>query len=359
MSRMKKVLRVAVLPILLIGLIALPVYADIVGELLKANIFSDRINTTFGSAALNNDVTIYGDFTVTGTFTGGSAGLVMSNGETVTNPVDSDVIVTYDDDAVNLGSWILKSSNTSVSALDYVDILGRWPDSGGTATDYAYIQIISDTVTDSAETGSVAIGGFTTGTSGRFALFSGSAAILDAASWANTEATLGLYVNSNVNYLNASAAGVVTLPATSHEYQFTDAKLGTTAGWATRGANNIWHTTCPASQSGSTLVIPVELRVGQTITAFKVVGQIESAGNTATLDADLRKVTTAADDLVDASVGAITQISVTADTAVATEKTSLSDTVAATETFYVLLTATTAAATDIDLQGVTVTVTEN
>jgi len=138
------------------------------------------------------------------------------------------------------------------------------------------------------------------------------------------------------------------------------AKAGTTAGWTVRAGDNISLATCPASQTSATLVLPVtvDLRVGWTITGFKVIGQIESAGNTATLDADLRKHTSAAGDVADASVGAITQISATEDTAVATAKTGLSEVVAAGETFYVLLTATTAASTDVALQGITLTVSE-
>jgi hypothetical protein len=106
-------------------------------------------------------------------------------------------------------------------------------------------------------------------------------------------------------------------------------------------------------------VLPLTgLTIGDTVTSFKVVAQIESAGNTATLDADLRKLTNAVGDPTDASIGAITQVSVTADTAVAAEKTGLTEVVAATEALYVLLTATTAASTDIRLLGITYTVTE-
>ena len=86
-------------------------------------------------------------------------------------------------------------------------------------------------------------------------------------------------------------------------------------------------------------------------------GQIESAGNTATLDADLRKLTATAAGNADASVGAITQISVTADTKITTEKTGLTEVTAADESFYVLLTGTTAASTDVDLMSITITVT--
>lgn len=139
------------------------------------------------------------------------------------------------------------------------------------------------------------------------------------------------------------------------------AKVGATAGWVVDAADDLGLlATCPASQTASTLVVPISgLKVGDTITAFSVVGQIESAGNTVTLDANLRKLTAAAADVTDASIDSITQISVTADTAVATSKTlGASEDVAADETFYVLLTATTGALTDIALQGLTVTVTE-
>lgn len=139
-----------------------------------------------------------------------------------------------------------------------------------------------------------------------------------------------------------------------------DCKVGATAGWVVAAGANNPLVTCPASQSGSTLVIPIKvpLKVGWTITAFSIIAQIESAGGTVTLDADLRKTTNAAGDPTDGSVGAITQVSVTADTAVAAAKTGLSEVVAATETFYILVTATTAGSTDIALQGYTLTVTE-
>lgn len=142
-------------------------------------------------------------------------------------------------------------------------------------------------------------------------------------------------------------------------------KAGATAGWAMPSAHsgftNASIAGLPASQTASTFVIPLQgLKVGDTITAFSVAAQIESAGNTATLDADLRKVTIVADNSTDASIGAITQVSVTADTAVSSSKTlATPEVVAADEQFYVLLTGTTAAATDVQLSGITVTATEN
>ena len=140
------------------------------------------------------------------------------------------------------------------------------------------------------------------------------------------------------------------------------AKLGSGAGWTLGGGavNTGLMATMAASQTAGTLVVPIPgLKVGDTITAFSLIGQIESAGGTVTLDADLRKLTAAAADVTDASVGAITQISVTADAIISASKDALAEVVAADETFYVLLTGTTGASTDIALQGITVTVTES
>lgn len=141
------------------------------------------------------------------------------------------------------------------------------------------------------------------------------------------------------------------------------ARVGATAGWVTTASTNVGRmATCPASQAASTLVIPLHhLKVGDTITGFYAVGQIESAGGTVTLDIALRKLTSAAADLVDALVGSITQLLVTAETVISSTnagKTGLSDAVDANETFYLLITASTGSLCDIDLQGVAVTVTE-
>lgn len=141
------------------------------------------------------------------------------------------------------------------------------------------------------------------------------------------------------------------------------AKVGATAGFAVNAGDNLGLlATCPASQTASTLVVPIPgLKVGDTITSFHLVGQIESAGNAVTVDADLRKLTAAAADVTDASVGAIVQLSVTADTIMSssnTNKASLTEVVAADETFYVLITVTTGASTDVALQGVAITVSE-
>ena len=137
-------------------------------------------------------------------------------------------------------------------------------------------------------------------------------------------------------------------------------RAGATAGWASPSAHsgftNAGIVGLPASQTASTWVIPIDgLEVGDVITSFSVVAQVESAGGAVTLDADLRKFTNAAANATDASVGAITQVAVTADTAVADSKTfAAAETVSAIESYYVLLTGTTAASTDVQLMGIVV-----
>jgi len=98
-------------------------------------------------------------------------------------------------------------------------------------------------------------------------------------------------------------------------------------------------------------VLPVDgVGIGDIITGFKIVAQVESAGNAVTIDAALRAVTNVAAEPTDASIGAITQVSVTADTAVSQAKTGLTETVTSGKSYYILLTATTLASTDIILQ---------
>lgn len=142
-----------------------------------------------------------------------------------------------------------------------------------------------------------------------------------------------------------------------------NAKAGAGAGWTVNAGNDLGTlATMAASQTAGTLVCRLDgLKVGDTITAFHLIGQIESAGNVVTLDADLRALTAAAGDPTDASIAAMTQLSVTADTAVTvanTAKTAIAEVVAADKVYYMLITGTTNASTDVQLLGVAVTVTE-
>ena len=160
-------------------------------------------------------------------------------------------------------------------------------------------------------------------------------------------AAVGGYARTGVKYVGSALA----------------AKLGSTgAGWVIDAADDKFLQTLPASQTAEKLIIPVQgLHVGDTITGFGLVGQIESAGGAVTVDGELRKQTAAAADVTDASVGSMTQISVTADTAIdaTQDKGSLAEVVAPGETFYIIVTATTAASTDVAISGYSITVTSS
>ena len=133
-------------------------------------------------------------------------------------------------------------------------------------------------------------------------------------------------------------------------------KAGATAGFTT--ATNNGTATCAATITSGTFTLPIiGLVAGDIISAFKVIAQIESAGGAVTLDATLRYTTNVAADPTDTSLGGITQISVSADTASAVSKTlATAYTVTSGQSVYALLTATTAGSTDIQVLGVEVTV---
>lgn len=135
-------------------------------------------------------------------------------------------------------------------------------------------------------------------------------------------------------------------------------KVGGTAGWVVGAADNLAVVgRLPASQTASTLVLPlVGLKAGSRIKGGFISGQIESAGNAASITWDLRKQTAAAADPTDASVDAMdAALSVTADTAIGASNGAIpavDELVVAGVTYYALVTATTAASTDIQLLGV-------
>lgn len=133
-------------------------------------------------------------------------------------------------------------------------------------------------------------------------------------------------------------------------------KIGGTAGFTVRAANNTDLATCAASQTGAKFVIPlVGLNVGDKIEAFSLIGQIESAGAAVTVDVNLRKMTAAAADVADASIDTITQLSVTAQTIMSEANTkkvlATPQVIGEGETYYLLVTVTTAALTDVALQA--------
>lgn len=195
--------------------------------------------------------------------------------------------------------------------------------------------------------------------------FNDTDAILDRIINANGESLVvfresGVEITGDLTVSGAMTAGDV-VEAGQVMTVSAGAKVGGTSGWVVGAANDLGTlATMPAGETAGTLVVPITgLEEGDTITGFSVLGQLESGGNAATLDADLRKLTAAAGDLTDASVASITQISETSDAIVNASKVlSSGEVVGADETFYVLLTGTTAASTDIALQAVKVTVTK-
>jgi len=140
-------------------------------------------------------------------------------------------------------------------------------------------------------------------------------------------------------------------------------KVGGTAGWVVAAASNISLATLPAGVTAGKLVIPVTgLNVGDIINSFYAVGQVESAGNTASITVELRKHTAAADDVADASVDTTGAVSFTADAIMSSSNVaktlSAAETVGADESFYFLVSGTTASSTDIALQGIGINVTK-
>lgn len=163
--------------------------------------------------------------------------------------------------------------------------------------------------------------------------------------------------------------GIETLKVSGSEKSKTlvisaaNAKAGATAGWVVGAGDNKALSTLPAEQTSSTLVVPISgLQVGDIITGFYGVGQIESAGGAASISIDLRVMDAAAADVADASVDAMdAPLSVTADTIISSANAAKTDltakTVAADESYYFLVTATTAASTDIALQALVLNIT--
>jgi hypothetical protein len=143
-------------------------------------------------------------------------------------------------------------------------------------------------------------------------------------------------------------------------------KVGATAGWVSGGGaiNTGLAGTLPASQTNSTLVLPITgLKEGERIVGFHAIGQVESAGANASLTVDLRKHKAAAGDPSDASLGTMPSTTFAADTKLDEANTKVilpaAEVVEKDATYYFLLTGTTAAATDIALMGVAVLIAKN
>lgn len=139
-------------------------------------------------------------------------------------------------------------------------------------------------------------------------------------------------------------------------------KVGATAGWLVPAAADAAHVAAlPASQTNSTLIIPINipLKVGWTITAWTINGQIQSGGNTAVLNAKLYEHVEATAGFSNAAIGSgMTTLTKTGQYKVVDGEASLTEVVALGDSYYLLVTGTTAATTDIEICGITVTVSE-
>ena len=138
-------------------------------------------------------------------------------------------------------------------------------------------------------------------------------------------------------------------------------KVGATSGWVITAGTNIGIATLPASQTGSTLVVPlIGLQVGDVIASVEIKGQVDSAGNAVTVAATLRKYKEdAAAGGTDSEVIASSNIAsaVTADTLIAATLTPAGTvTVAEDEVYYLLITGTTLGTTDVELGNAVVNV---
>lgn len=198
------------------------------------------------------------------------------------------------------------------------------------------------------------------------ALSSAEAGFLDSVTAGTATASKAVVLGASKEIATITSATITTLTSTSviqaKTIQLTKAhaKVGATAGWAIPTTTNLpYMATQAAGGTGSTLVIHLDgLQIGSTITGYKIIAQVESAGNTVTIDAALRAVTNVAAEPTDAAIGTgMTQVSVTADTAVAQEKTGHTEVVTSGKTYYILITSTTAASTDIILQNVEISYT--
>lgn len=191
-----------------------------------------------------------------------------------------------------------------------------------------------------------------------------AAAVTPAALFLVVEPTLADPTTRNVRYLTLAQLQLAIAARPSVARTFSPVpKVGTTAGWVVGAANNLGKmATLPAAQAAATLVVPIgPLKVGDTITAFGLEGSLQSAGNHATILADLRVLTAAAAGATDGSIAVMAAaLDVTANTimnSVNTGKSGFTHVVAEGESFYVLITATTNAVTTEELQAVQVTVT--
>jgi len=155
----------------------------------------------------------------------------------------------------------------------------------------------------------------------------------------------------------------MTKTRTGQIYKY-PARLGnpganTDVGFVKTGVDGCILTVAASTTADTWIVCVPNLHQGDIITSMGIVGQIESAANTVTVDYELKEMTPVATGCTTASVQAGTQISKSADYLIdETTAVAVPHTVDCTKALYFLITVTTAAATDVELLHLRLTITE-
>lgn len=257
-----------------------------------------------------------------------------------------------DDIAINAGQILIESEQNVASAVSLI-----------TNTGTSETIVVTNTLgqNDAAINVDATAGGVDVDAAKSIALTS-SEATADAIEIVASDTVGGITLTAGTG--GVTITGNVNRTSQQYVQSVAYAKLGASgAGWTLGAADSVSLATLAASQTDENIVIPITipLKVGWTITGYTINGQIDSAGNTATLDADLRKHTEATAGYADATVdgtGTMTTLTKTADYKVVDGKSSLTEVVAADESYYLLVEGTTAATTDIEIASITLTVTE-
>lgn len=138
-----------------------------------------------------------------------------------------------------------------------------------------------------------------------------------------------------------------------------DGKVGGTSGWTVRAAADSFMATMAQNGTAGTLVVPLpNLKKGDVLVGYDIIGQIDSAGNTVTLDCQLyESLPVAAGSTHTAIEGtSMDQVSVTADTKLSSGNArklfdNAEKTVAEDAAYFALITGTTGGTTDVEFLG--------
>lgn len=139
-----------------------------------------------------------------------------------------------------------------------------------------------------------------------------------------------------------------------------DGKVGSAAGWTVRAGAASFMSTLAASKTADDLIVPlVGLKAGDVIVGYHLVGQVESGGNTATVDCALYESLPAAAASTHTILAgtSMTQLSVATDTkmSVANTKKTIESfshkTVLEDAAYFARILGTTAASTDVEFLG--------